>query len=51
MTLHGIGIGGFVVVSLYIIIFGYLSNIIGARLAASNNGTLQSFGSAVGAIL
>lgn len=45
---YHVGIGGFVVVSLYVVIFSFLWRILAAKLAASDNPTLQTIGAAVG---
>ena len=48
---YQVGVGGFVVVSLYIIIFHFLSRMLAAKLANANNSTLSGLGAAMGAII
>lgn len=48
---YHVGVGGFVVVSLYVIILAFLWRALAARLAASNSSRLQNFGAAMGSSL
>lgn len=48
---YAIGIGGFVITSLYVIILAFLWRALSAKCATSDNPTMQTIGSALGATL
>ncbi len=48
---YQVGIGGFVVVSLYVIILAFLWRVAGAKLSTSSNPTISGIGAAMGATL
>lgn len=51
MNPYNVGIGGFVVTSLYVVILAFFWRAIAGRLAASENHTLSSIGAAMGSTL
>ena len=48
---YAIGVGGFVITSLYVIILAFLWRALSARCAASDSPTIQTIGSAMGSTL
>ena len=48
---YAVGVGGFVITSLYVIILAFLWRAISAHFAASDNPTIQTVGSAMGATI
>lgn len=48
---YHVGAGGFVVVSLYVIILAFLWRALAARLAMSDSPRMQAFGAAMGSSL
>jgi hypothetical protein len=51
MNPYHVGIGGFVTVSLYVIILAFLWRSVAAMFAGSENPTLQTLGGAMGSSL
>ncbi len=48
---YGVGIGGFVITALYVIIIAFLWRVVSAKMAASDNSTIAVIGSAMGSTL
>ena len=48
---YGVGIGGFVVVGLYALIFAYLWRVAASKFATSDNSVLSGVGAGMAAIL
>ena len=51
MNPYNVGIGGFIVTSLYIIILAFIWRIASAKMAGSDNDTVSNIGGAMGATL
>ena len=51
MNPYNVGVGGFVTVSMYVIILAFLWRILSAKLVSSDNSTLSSLGAAMGSTL
>ncbi len=51
MNPYHVGVGGFATVSLYVIILAFLWRAVAAKLAGSDNPTLQALGAAMGSSL
>ena len=48
---YAVGIGGFLITSLYVIILAFIWRVLSAKLSASDNPTSVAFGSAMGSTL